>query len=81
MIRVTRINGDAIVLNSDLIETIEATPDTVISLTTGRKILVRESVPQIVRLITIYQRAILAGMRPGVRRHPHAVKGSLGGQL
>ena len=37
MIEVTRLNGTTVLINSDLIETVEETPDTVISLTTGRK--------------------------------------------
>ena len=40
MIEVTRLNGTTVLINSDLIETVEETPDTVISLTTGRKFIV-----------------------------------------
>ena len=43
MIDVTKMNGMNITINSDLIETVEDTPDTVITLTTGRKIIVKES--------------------------------------
>ena len=43
MIEVTRINHLPLVVNSDLIEHIESTPDTVISLTNGQKLVVRES--------------------------------------
>jgi flagellar protein FlbD len=47
MIYVTRLNGEKIMLNSALIEVMEETPDTVITLTTGKKILVLESIRQI----------------------------------
>jgi len=43
MINLTRLNGEKIVINIDLIEMVEETPDTIITLTTGKKILVRES--------------------------------------
>ena len=42
MIEVTRLNGTTVLINSDLIETVEETPDTVISLTTGTNGLLRE---------------------------------------
>ncbi len=42
MIKVTKLNGRELVVNADLIEFIESTPDTLISLTTGRKIMVLE---------------------------------------
>jgi flagellar protein FlbD len=58
MIRLTRTDGAEIVLNSHLIEIVEATPDTVISMTTGRKILVRESVGQVVNKVIAYERRI-----------------------
>lgn len=43
MIEVTKLNDSKIVVNADLIELIEETPDTVVTLTTGRKIIVKES--------------------------------------
>jgi flagellar protein FlbD len=48
MIRVTRLNHEPIVVNADLIEYIETTPDTVISLTTGEKFMVLESPDEVV---------------------------------
>jgi len=47
MIYLTRLNGEKIVLNLDMIEFMEETPDTVITLTTGKKIVVKESTGQI----------------------------------
>lgn len=58
MIKVTRFDGNEIVINAELIETVEATPDTVISLTTKNKILVRESVDDIVGKVINYKQNI-----------------------
>lgn len=59
MIHVTRINHVPLVLNSDLIEQVETTPDTVISLTTGHKFVVLESVDEVVRRVVGFRREIL----------------------
>jgi flagellar protein FlbD len=59
MIRVTRLNHTGVVLNSDLIVQIEATPDTVISLTNGERILVLESPDEVVARIVTFRRSIL----------------------
>jgi flagellar protein FlbD len=59
MIHLTRINHVPMVLNSDLIEHVEATPDTVISLTTGQKILVLESPDEVVDRVVQFRRAIV----------------------
>lgn len=48
MITVTRMNESSLVVNADLIEFIEAIPETSISLTTGKKLMVRESVDDII---------------------------------
>lgn len=61
MIRVTRLNSSPLILNSDLIEHIEATPDTVITLTTGQSVRVRESADEVVERIVAFRRDILAG--------------------
>ena len=58
MIRVTRINHVPLVLNSDLIEHVETTPDTVISLTTGHKFVVLESADEVVRRVVAFRREI-----------------------
>ena len=47
MIYLTRLNGERIVINIDLIELMEETPDTIITLTTGKKLVVREGVNKI----------------------------------
>jgi flagellar protein FlbD len=64
MIELTRINHVPLVLNSDLIEHIEATPDTIISLTNGQKLVVLESIEVIVRRVIDFRRAISAGLSP-----------------
>ena len=56
MIDVTKMNGMNISINSDLIETVEDTPDTVITLTTGRKIIVKESRQTIKNLVKSFKR-------------------------
>lgn len=58
MIHLTRINHVPMVLNSDLIEHVEATPDTVVSLTTGQKILVLESPTEIIERVIHFRRAL-----------------------
>ena len=60
MIYVTRLNHKPMVLNSDLIEQIEMTPDTVISLTTGQKIMVLESSDELVERVVRFRRSIAA---------------------
>lgn len=58
MIELTQINDNPIVLNSDLIEFIEATPDTLISLTNGKKMFVKESVHEVMDRIVDFRRSI-----------------------
>ena len=52
----TRLNGTQILVNADLIELVEETPDTVITFTTGRKIIVKESRQEIKNLVILYKR-------------------------
>lgn len=61
MIPLTRLNGIPLVVNSDLIEHIEITPDTVVALTTGQKILVLETAEEITEKIVQFRRRILSG--------------------
>ena len=58
MIRLTRLNRAPLVLNSDLIEHIDVTPDTVITLTTGQILRVRESADEVVARIVSFRREI-----------------------
>ena len=61
MIQLTRLNHAPLVLNSDLIEHMEVTPDTVVTLTTGQKIVVLESAEEVVERIIRFRKSILAG--------------------
>ena len=56
MIQVTRLNGKEFVVNAELVKFVEATPDTVITLTHDEKVLVRETVEEVIRRVVAYQR-------------------------
>jgi flagellar protein FlbD len=58
MIRLTRINRVPLVLNSDLIEHLEVTPDTVITLTSGQKLMVTESAEEVIQKVIEFRRMI-----------------------
>ena len=58
MIRLTRINRVPLVLNSDLIEHVEVTPDTVIAMTSGQKFMVMESAEQVIQKVIDFRRSI-----------------------
>ena len=62
MIELTRINGVGFSLNPELIEIIETTPDTVITLTTGRKFIVKESRQEVKNLVLSYKKDIYANL-------------------
>jgi len=64
MIRLTRLNNRPLVVNSELIKFIENAPDTVITLVTGEKIVVRETVEAVLSMIVEYRRRILGGRSP-----------------
>jgi flagellar protein FlbD len=56
MIRVSRLDGSQIVVNAELIELVEATPDTHLSLTDGKRLIVRESTDDVVERVIAYRR-------------------------
>jgi len=58
MITITKINDKEIVINCDLIETMESTPDTTISMTTGRKVIVKEELEKVIDKIVEYKKRI-----------------------
>ena len=64
MIRLTRINHVPLVLNADLIEHVETTPDTVISMTNGQKFVVLESTDDVIRKVIEFRREILKSGPP-----------------
>ena len=55
---VTRFNDSTLIINADLIQTVEETPDTVITLTTGTKFIVKEKSKEIVDKVVEYKRRI-----------------------
>jgi uncharacterized protein YlzI (FlbEa/FlbD family) len=62
VIQLTRLNGNPIALNSDLIKFVENAPDTVITLINGEKIIVRESSDDVIHKILDFRRAVMAGL-------------------
>jgi flagellar protein FlbD len=62
MIELKLINDTSLVVNSDLIEFIEATPDTVISLSTGKKVIVKETVDEVIDRIVSFRRRLGAAV-------------------
>ncbi|MCM1063534.1 MAG: flagellar FlbD family protein [Eubacterium sp.] len=60
MIEVTKLNGEKILVNPQLFEIVEETPDTVITMTTGKKIIVKESRQEVKNLVKLYRKDILA---------------------
>jgi flagellar protein FlbD len=62
MIELTRLNGSPMVLNSDLIKTAEASPDTMLTLITGEKLIVREETAEVVERVLAYRARLLASV-------------------
>ena len=60
MIELTKISGRKVLVNPELIELVEETPDTVILFTTGRKIIVKESRQELKNLVKSYRKEIFA---------------------
>jgi len=58
MIKLKRLNGTNFVLNCELIETVEETPDTVISTINGKKYIVMETIEEIVEKVIEYKRSV-----------------------
>lgn len=61
MITLTRLDGSKLTVNADLIEFVEPTPDTVITLVSGRRVIVKELVPDVVRQVVEYRQQVLLG--------------------
>lgn len=70
MIELTRLNGNSIILNSDLIKTAEASPDTMLTLINGEKLIVRESCEEVMDRVIDYRTGLLAAV---ARRLPTGV--------
>jgi flagellar protein FlbD len=63
MIEVTRLNNQKVIINADLIEFVEASPDTIISTTTGKKVLVKESTDEVIDKVIAYHRRRLSELK------------------
>ena len=74
MIRLTRINRVPLVLNSDLIEHVEVTPDTVIAMTSGQKFMVMESAEEVIQKVIEFRRSIV-NQPEALVRHGEIVPG------
>lgn len=61
MITVTRLDGSQLIVNAELIEFIEATPDTILSMTTGKKVVIVEPPEAVVQAVIAYKQKIHAG--------------------
>ena len=62
MIELTRLNGNPMVVNSDLIKTAEASPDTMLTLINGEKLIVREDCGEVVERVLAYRARLLASV-------------------
>ncbi len=79
MIRVTRLDGSQFYINSDLIQTLESSPDTHVHLTTGAKYVVRETDEEVVHRILAFRRAMNRperGQRAQIRLLPRQRRAS-----
>ena len=74
MITVNRQDGSTLVINADLIEFVEAIPETIVSLTTGRKIMVRQTADDIINQVTMFKRQVR--IQPLVTDHSDIENGS-----
>ena len=64
MIRLHKLNGGEIVVNAELIESLEPGPQTAISLATGNRFLVKESADEVTQKVLEYRRSVLASGKP-----------------
>jgi len=64
VIALTRLNGHPVMVNCDMIESLEETPDTVMTLTSGNKLVVRDSAAEVQRKIIAFKRAIYVPSDP-----------------
>jgi flagellar protein FlbD len=62
MIQLTRLNSHPLAVNSDLIKFVEQAPDTVITLVSGEKIVVRESAQEVLERVVQFRRSVLQGI-------------------
>ena len=65
MIELTKLQNQKIVVNAELIEFIESTPDTMITTTSGKKLIVKESIEEVIEKVVRYRRRSRPGTRTG----------------
>lgn len=68
MIYLTKLNGNQFIVNADLIESVEATPDTMITLTNGKKIVVTESIAEVIQKSLEYKGKIKSFENAGIEQ-------------
>ena len=66
MVKITRLNDSVLVVYADMIEFLEATPDTIVTLTTGRKVVAKESIEELIEKVVAYKRRCF-DLNPEVR--------------
>ena len=66
MIQLTRLNNKPLMMNSDLIKFVEQSPDTLVTLITGEKIVVLEKADEVLARIIQFRRLVLQGLSPGL---------------
>lgn len=69
MIALHRLDNQPIVVNSDLIEFIESIPDTIITLTSGNKFIVRETVAEVLQAVVNFRRTLFTEHSPEEQQH------------
>lgn len=79
MIALRRINGQEFVLNADFIESLESTPDTLITLTNGKKMMVRNSLEDVVRKSVKYKQLTNQSFQVVTKAKSDALTGEPGG--
>ncbi|MDO8834132.1 MAG: flagellar FlbD family protein [Vicinamibacterales bacterium] len=77
MIAVTRLDGRQVFINADLIESIEQTPDTIISFSSGHKLIVRNPPEDLAQRVIEFRRAVLGG---ALSRDWHGAEPSAGAE-
>ena len=61
MIRLHRLNGQEVIVNAELIESVEAFPDTVVGLATGNRFVIQESVSEVIQRVVEYRKSVYVG--------------------
>lgn len=72
MIRLTRLNHVPLIVNADLIEHVEVTPDTVVALTNGQKFMVLESAEEVVEKVIQFRKAIMSAAHCPLKVHENS---------